>query len=336
MKHLVSGIIVVVLASAIFSACSASSGQYAPSSAPAADAASPPPAAYEQEASDFTYDESTALPLLTPSNEEGKKMVYTVNLSLQTTTFETGTRKLLNVVGEMGGYVQSAFVEGHSLYEPDVDRFAKYTVRIPSENLAAFLTTMEDNYNLWRLEQESQDITAQHQQTDTRLADLREQEERLRAAIAEVEDTKERLSLERQLTEVQVAISSLGASQGAMDRAVLYSTVTIQLYEVNLADISEAPEDTFMTKLGKTTNNSLYGFIAFCQNVLLFLIAALPVFVVLAVLAAIVFLVLRFWRKRGRRITQALTGKSENKKNAPVPQNYPPDQPGPYDGTPKQ
>lgn len=306
MKRLLIVFTVIVLAVSCFAACSSS----APSQAPAA---SPPPAAAPQapaagamdQSTDYyeTYEDSlnpgsaTPLPLLTPSNADGKKIVYTVALWLQTTDFDAGARKLLNTVSDLGGYVQSAYVNGRDLHNPEVERNASYTLRVPSEKLSEFLVIMEDNYTLYRLEQESQDITAKKQQTDTRLDDLRDQEKRLLETIAGTTDAREKLSLERQLADVQSSISSLDASQSSMDNDVIYSTVTVNLFEVIFAEPVEERQIPFSEKLSNTVSATMNGFLAFGQGLLLFTIVLLPVLLALAVIAVIILLIRRVYRK---------------------------------------
>lgn len=315
MKRILCLYISAVLIIGTLTACGGSSGSApmsAEAGAPAAEA-SPAPS-YDAYHDDYEYpNEAEAgsampLPLLTPSGADGKKIVYTVTLWLQTTGFDAGTRTLLNTVVDMGGYVQSAYINGRDLRNPDIERDATYTFRIPSENLSEFLVVMEDNYTLWRLEQESQDITAKSNQTDTRLNDLLEQEKRLLEDIAAATESREKLSLERQLADVQASISGLDASRTSMDNAVIYSTVTIRLFEVILYEPEAERQVSFAERLGLTVNNSLNWFVAFCQGFLLVLIALAPVIVILAVIAAIVLLVMRLVRRRGGRIKKTLTG----------------------------
>jgi len=142
MKRIFSGSIILLLALFTFAACS--SGASPAERSASTSAYSAPEAAYGGDY-EITDEADTSLPLLTPSNPDGTKIVYTVTMELQTTEFEAGTRSLLNVVRDMGGYVQNTYIEGRSLYDLEGERFASYTLRIPSESLAEFLVTMEDN-----------------------------------------------------------------------------------------------------------------------------------------------------------------------------------------------
>ena len=275
-----------------------SESAYAPASA--ADMAP----AYEPMESSYAYDESfddeivAPLPILAPSSAKGKKMVYTVTLRLQTTSFMAGMRKLLDTVSEMGGYIESANVEGRDLRHPYEERNAYYSFRIPSERLAEFIIVIENNYNLWSLQQETQDTTSRYQRADSDLEDLRAQEQRLLEDLDKTEDPNEKLALELKLSNVQSSIRELNALQASIDTAVFYSTVNVYLYEVIiLEDYEPEPELTFGEKFNNAIVKSTNSFVVFCQWVLLAIIAALPVLLILAIIAGIVLIIIRLIKR---------------------------------------
>ena len=247
------------------------------------------------------------LPILTPSYADGKKMIYTITLRLQTTEFMKGMRKLLDTVSNMGGYTMNAYVEGHDMRYPEVERRADYEFKIPSERLSDFIVVLEDNYNLWSLRQETEDSTIKYDSAGLRLEDLLEQESRLLDSLSKEEDSSERLSLERKLSEVQRMITDLYTLQVSVDDAVILSTVNIQLFEVIFApEVIEAEEPpppplTFSERLGNRISGSIDGFVSFCQGLLIFVIAIAPVLVVLAVVGAIAYPIVRVVRNRGKK-----------------------------------
>jgi len=216
-------------------------------------------------------------------------------------------RKLLDTVSNMGGYITSANVEGHDMRYPEVERRADYEFRIPSERLSDFLVVLEDNYNLWSLRQVTEDSTTRYDSAGLRLEDLLDQESRLLDTLSKEEDSSERLSLERKLSEVQRMITDLYTLQVSVDDAVILSTVNIQLFEVifqpEVIEVEEPPPPplTFSERLGNRISASIDGFVSFCQGFLLFIIAIAPVLVVLVVIAVIALLIVHVVRKRGKK-----------------------------------
>lgn len=265
---------------------------------------------YSAEAGAPAADEGsgvTEMALLGPGNAAGIELSYTVDLHLQSTEFMAGIRTLNTTVGDMQGYTVRASIEGRDLLRTEYPRTASYTFQIPSANLSLFLVAMEDNYNLLQMEQSAEDITTRHQQTDNRLEQLQEQEQRLIEAVAATKDPKEKSNLEYQLMDVQSQISALKSSSDQMSRQVRYSTVNVTLSEVIVP--VETPEPTWSERLSEVKTATGVRFLSMAQDSLLFLLSALPTLVVLLILAIIAFVICRIWKKhskgKGSRVSAA-------------------------------
>lgn len=299
-NRLLTGMAIAAMIAALFSACSSSdSAQNRYMEPPKSEAANYDEYPLGAADSDELIQN---LPLLTPTYSMGKKLVYTVDMRLQTTEFESGTKKLLTVTRDLGGYLQSAHVEGRSLYNPGADRFASYVLRIPSEQLADFLGMMEDRYNLVMLDQQSQDVTVRYGYADDRLFELEEQAKRLEEMLEETQGADERLDIERELTDIQSQISGFDASKAAMDSGVLFSTVAVALYEVNPNNIGEQPKETFGVRLDRASSGSVDNMIGFLQGLVLLIVAIWPALVVTAIIGGAILLVIRLGKKRRVKI----------------------------------
>ena len=243
------------------------------------------------------------LPLLPPSISGGKRIVYTVDVQIQTTAFMSGIRTLLTAVGNMEGYVESANVQGRDMRTPDTERSANYTLRMYSERLSDFLVILEDNYNLVSLRQTSTDVSANYRHGDSTLDDLRDQEARLLRDLENTRlDAEDRLEFEQRLAQVQSSIRSYERQQYTLNDDVLYSTVNVQLREVIFIEdaeeeeAEEIPELTFGERLSVAVERAIDGFVAFCQGFLIVLIRFLPILIILIILAIIAYLVYRVVR----------------------------------------
>ncbi|MFV0400190.1 MAG: DUF4349 domain-containing protein [Oscillospiraceae bacterium] len=295
--------------------CSSASSDYASSYAPAsseayyAESSAAEAESYYDDTADYSAEEvAPAAPdegsgvaemaLLAPENAAGIELSYTVDLHIQSTEFMAGIRTLNTTVGDMQGYTVRASVQGRDLLRIDYPRTASYSFQIPSANLSLFLVAMEDNYNLLQMEQSAEDITTRHQQTDNRLEQLQEQEQRLIEAVAATEDPEEKSNLEYQLMDVQSQISALQSSSDQMSRQVHYSTVNVTLSEVIVP--VETPEPTWSERLGEVKTATGLRFLSMAQGSLLFLISALPTLAVLLILAVIAFIIYRIWKKHSK------------------------------------
>ena len=204
------------------------------------EAASPPPAGAPMPtpgnlfAAEDAETDYFLFPILTPDQAGDSRLVYTVSMRLQTTDFQPGMRTLQNAVADAGGHIVSADVRGHDMRDPSAERSADFRFRVPSAELAAFIVVVENHFNIWDLQQDRQEVTAQYQQTDWWLEDLQEQEALLLELLEDAAGEDYR-ALRNALRDVQSTIRSLEADQGALMENVIFSTVDIHLSEVVLS-----------------------------------------------------------------------------------------------------
>ena len=253
---------------------------------------------------------ATEIPILTPSATD-RKLIYTVNLDLQTTDFMAGMRILRETTGAMGGYVVSENVYGRDIHTPEVERTLTLLYRVPSEQLANFLVVVEDNFNLLSLRLWTDEATVEYRIAENQLENLREQERRileaLDAADIEVSDIAE---LESTLTDVQRSISELIAVQAIIDDGVIFSTIMINMFEAVIVEIEDEEEEEEVEEIipvtfGERLNDALArsgGVLAsFGQGLLLVIIAIMPVLIILAFIAALILAIIVPIRKRRKK-----------------------------------
>jgi len=174
-------------------------------------------------------------PTLTPDDAGDRRLIYNVSMRLQTIDFLPGMQLLLDTVGELGGYLVHGNVHGSDLNRNPTEQSADFLFRVPTEGLGEFIRVVENNFSIWNLSQNMQEATAQYQQTEWHLDDLREQEAALVEFLDEAdEDTDEgEIAIaEADLHAVRGAIRELEASQAGIMSDVVYSTVDVQLFEV--------------------------------------------------------------------------------------------------------
>jgi len=322
MKRFITLISLLIILTIIGSACAAPAPATAPSVPAAPSAPAPAPEAADiwevdyapvtdipvipgiaGEAAPFTpeADESAvALPLLTPADSRGRRMVYTADLQLQTTQFMQGRRIILNTVAQMNGFIENSHVQGRDMRFPEIERHASFTFRIHSDRLAEFLMVMEDEFNLVSLNQSGENVTANFEHTEATLDDLREQEARLRDILTDDSlSNTERRNLNRQLEEVQSNIRSRERQRNIFDDNIHYSSVSIWLSEVIFPeDMPEPePEAPFGARFAEAAGNMANGFVRGIQAIAIGVISILPAIIVLAVIVVVVIIIYRKTKK---------------------------------------
>ena len=253
--------VLVLSALLLFSACAAADESFGPMPVPEAPApAMPeaaPPAADMIVAEEAEFDASPAeaapppamappatgvddsddflIPILTPEDAPDRILVYSVNMTLQTTDFSLGKVMLNNSVAAAGGYLTRLEIQGYDMQDPDAERRAHFQFRLPTAELPGFIVLIEQNFNIWSLHQEMWDNTQWYQQGTWTLENLREQESLLEERLENAEE-EERDEIQAQLEEVRRSIWEWEMTQATIADAVAYSTIDIQLFEATLPE----------------------------------------------------------------------------------------------------
>ena len=266
------------------------------------------------------------LPILTPSQAGGRLLSYNVTLHLQTKDFIPAIRLLLNSTAEKGGYLENADVRGRDMRENTTERSADFLLQVPSERLTEFIIIIEDNYNILRLQQSMNEHTAEYRQVETSLNHLYELEERLIEDIQDEEITdQQRRALEWELVEVRSWINDFIAQQTEIDHSVMYSRVTVQLREVVIVEEVEEEEEeeveeeeppvSYSERLSERISISVDVFVAFCQGLLLAIVALAPVLLILLFFLSSALIIVRVVKKRKTAKSKAVDAYYEEKRD---------------------
>ena len=232
-----------------------------------------------------------------------EKIIYSASLSAETTAFDTAIASIESMVTESGGYIQSSNVSGDTRYNDDgttsvVNRYASYTVAVPSEKFEDFLNQTGTIGNVTNLNRSAENITSRYTDTEARIESLKVQEERLLAMMEESGDLESLIALEQRLSEVTYEIESYQRELNDWDRRVAYSTVSIDLWEVSVYTPTVPVTRTFGEKLGDAFSDGWRGFVRGLQNLVLLLAELLPNLVLLSVIVLAVVFGIRTIRKR--------------------------------------
>lgn len=275
--------------------------------APAAEPMEEP--AMEESAEEFTADFST-----TSQSETGEmtveevqtyaeKIIYSGYVYLETTEFDQTVAELDKAVKEFGGFVQDSNVNGWSHDNGDgtftiMDRSAYYVVRVPAAKFDAFMSMTEGIGNVTSSSRTAENVTSQYTDYEARLSSLYTQEERLLAMLEKSGDLESLIALEARLSEVRYEIESIERNLRNLDQKLSFSTVTLELQEVESITPTAPVQRTFGQKLTDSFADGWNSFVRGLQRFILNLAEALPTLVLLAILAVAAVLVIRKLRRK--------------------------------------
>ena len=328
-RSILAILLAALLALTIFTGCAASTNSMAADSAPqtpgasynskseaaAAEMPMEEPASAEEfvEAEEFAYDtvattEAGGGAAETPEPDDSvadytAKIIYTASVSIETTEFDKAVAALENQVQKIGGFVESSNVTGDTQYNSDgtttvVNRWAYYTVRIPCDHFESFLHETEGFGNVTSTSRDAQNVTSAYTDYEARLSSLNTQEERLLDMLAKSEDVETLIALEQRLSDVRYEIESIERNLRNYDMQIKYSTVNLDLREVEVYTPTVPVRRTFGQKLADSLSDGWNGFTRGIQNVILGLASALPVLILLAVITAAVIVCIKKARKK--------------------------------------
>ena len=246
-----------------------------------------------------------------------EKIIYSGHVYMETTEFDEAVSALDKAVKEFGGFVQDSNINGHTYYEDGIsvvkERRAFYTVRIPTDKFDAFMTLADGIGNVTNSGRTAQNVTSQYTDYEARLSSLYTQEERLLKMLEESGDLERLITLEARLSEVRYEIESIERNLRNLDQKLAFSTVTLEIQEVEIYTPTVTVQRTFGEKLADAFGSGWSRFVRRCQNFVLDLARSLPglvLFVVIAGAGVLTFFgVRRKLRRKAQKAAEALKQK---------------------------
>ena len=312
------------------SAAAANSASYAPE-APMAEPEAPMEEAVEAE--EAKYD-GAAFSTTSDASEDGApeagttdvatKIIYSADLEAQTTDFDAAIATLDKQIAAFGGFIERSDIRGDTLYNNDgttsvINRWAYYTIRVPAAKFEDFLHQTEGIGNVTSVSRYAENVTSQYTDYEARLSSLRTQEERLLAMLEKSEDVDSLIALEQRLADVRYELESIERNLRNLDLQISYSTVNLNLEEVEIYTPTVPVQRTFGEKLSDAFSDGWKSFTRSLQYFCLGLASSLPGLVLFVLIVVILILIVRKvirkvrTRREAQKAAASKTAEPENK-----------------------
>jgi len=241
--------------------------------------------------------------------QDGQKIVYTANLSIQSLEYDQSAASIRRKIREAGG-----FSEAESEYDNDYNwyrynsssgntRSLSITARIPSDKFEAFLNSLDGDGKIMNKSVNAQNISQVYANKETYKKALEKEQERLLAMMDKAETIEDMIAVESRLSEVERQLNSYKTDLSQMDKDVEFSTVYIDLQEVKRYT-ETVEKTTFREKLGFAFEDAISSFRDFCEGVILFVVRNFPFLIIFAIIVA---LIIRWLAKRRAQKIALLT-----------------------------
>ncbi len=217
---------------------------------------------------------------------EEKKLIRKAYLEMEVNDYEKAKEQVIGIIGEVGANVERA--EDRS---SDYRKESNMVIRVLPEKLEALLEQLAAlARNIDRKAMETEDVTRQYIDLETRLASKRAVIERYQELLQQAKNVEEILQVEENLRKVTEELESTEAQLKYLKNQVGKSTLYLTYYEPIETISSSGPS------FGKRIVNALKGGWQFLLDILVFFVQIWPLSILLAL--GIILLVRRRKRKK--------------------------------------
>ncbi|CAH1204555.1 hypothetical protein PAECIP111891_02535 [Paenibacillus allorhizoplanae] len=211
-----------------------------------------------------------------------RKLIYRANLVMPVEDYSNAQTRLRDLVALSGAYILQ-FSESANTGE----KGGTYTIKVAANGFVSMLDGLEKISPALQRNVQGQDVTEEYVDLSSRLTAKQLVETRLLSFMEKATKTDDLLAFSNELAKVQEAIEQIKGRMRYLDQNVSYSTIELRMYQQTGKKplLSDPNELTLAERVEKAWGSSLNVLVAVMQGVLVFLAAAVPVLVILLLIA---------------------------------------------------
>ena len=221
-----------------------------------------------------------------------QKLITTVELNAETEDLDALMPQLSDHIAQLGGYVEFQNTYYGSAYSSYRHRSANMTIRIPADKLPDFLLHVEGASNVISKQQSQDNVTLQYVDTESRMAALQAERDRLMELMEQAGDLSDLLKIEERLTDVLYDLESTTAQLRSLDNQVSYATVNLYIDEVKI--LTETQEQTVWQRIASGFGENLRNIGEDLVDFFIWLVTYSPQ---LIIIGGIIYLIVRTVRR---------------------------------------
>ena len=242
-------------------------------------------------------------------------LVYTCNMTVDVLNFDESIEKFKESLDSFGGFVETEnYSDGggsNRWYNENEEKWQSYsaTVRVPSSEYDAFCKAAAELGDLRSKNASVENVSSEYYDLSTTLEIYEAKEQRYIDLLADITDDEYAVTVERELTELQIQIAKIKTRMNQIQTDVAYSFVNISINEVKEYKAEPVKKDTFGERLKNTISETASDFLIFLEGLLFLIISLFPYLVLIGI---IVFIIISVRKNIRKKKAQAL-----EKSNAP-------------------
>ncbi|TVP93022.1 DUF4349 domain-containing protein [Alkalibacterium sp.] len=234
----------------------------------------------------------------------GEKVIRTVSQDYETVNFPEATDFIRETVASHDAFVEYSY---ESSYTPSGGasrqyRIVDYTLRVPTEQLNAFLNDLE-GMDAYRVSEQmgTEDVTQMYRDTEARIEVLNNKENRLNELLEQAETIEEIIQIENSLSETIAEREQLQSQLDYFDDLIDYTVVRMTITERPRISGDREEGLSFLRRVQEALTDSFFAFYYIVQDIIIFLIYAVPYILVIGLASGVIWFVTKRVKRRNRR-----------------------------------
>jgi len=250
---------------------------------------------YEEEKTEesLVAQESLNSSAVVADEQEGSERLKIKRLyvSIQTREYDAAIESFKSFAETNGGYVQSYYSNNYSYdYINNISlRSGNIVLRVPKEHYEESKSIIKEYGEVLNEDENTEDITSDYVDAEGRLRMKKLEEERLLSLLEKSESVEDIIKIEERLSMVRSDIEAYTSSIKNWDRLVEFSTITIEITELNDSKITPVDSD-FTTKIKDGFISAINNFSKDIQNLLLYVVSNFIYIIIFVVIIVILVL----------------------------------------------
>ena len=303
-------VLVALLIIPLFASCAASKGEYVAddemmNSAPEKD--------YSEGGVSYAPDGSISADNTVNAN---RKIIRTFTVYGETKEYDAAISAVNASIVAYGGYVSESRVTGpsYSYSGRGYSREAYFAIKIPAENLDAFISQIGGSLNVTTSSSTQQDVSEAYYSIEARMKTLETERESLLAMMASIDTAKDYdfwYTLQKKISETEQQIAEYQAILKSYDGQVAYSTVNLTVYEVVEYTPVQNEAPTFGERIAEAFVDSWTDFGEGCMDFAVFMVSAIPTLLIFPGIPAVIVIIVIAVHKKNKKKKEEKEEKEE-------------------------
>lgn len=230
---------------------------------------------------------------------EERKIIQKYNYRVETKDYDKLIKDLTEQVNTLKGYVESSTMYGTGYNVVNGARSSTYVIRVPKKSADKLVGFIGDNSVVTSKEMTTEDVTLKYVDVESRLKALKTEKESLEKLLASATSVTDTIAVRDRLTTVIYEIESYTSQLKTYDNQIEYTTVTIDISEVEQPTVVE--EQTMLQEIYTGFKNNLTDVGKGIRELVIWCISSIPYFVIFGIMLVSVIAITKFITKLPRK-----------------------------------